>query len=252
MGSDEGKQRNLATGGEPSEAAVLPPSSGKVAGPEPAPAAFGEPLLELDIRMGGPEDAGPAALLHAEQIADGFLSLLGTPFLTRLYRRISLLPTAFLLVAEEDGTVVGFVAGSSDVGALYKAFLIHDGMAAAVDTAGHLARNWRRVLETLRHGSQRGEGTGTSVELLAIAVSPSYQGRGVGRRLVDSFLRQVEDDDGSNACVVVAADNSAAIGLYQRAGFKAKHDFELHAGTTSLLMLWEGKLGTGPGHQGRT
>jgi ribosomal protein S18 acetylase RimI-like enzyme len=200
------------------------------------------------VRVGRGSDAPVAASLHAGQIAGGFLSFLGVGFLTRLYRRISLSPDSFLLVAEAEGRVVGFVAGSGDVGGLYRSFLWHDGAAAALSVAGRLLRRWRLALETLRHGSADGGGKGEGVELLAIAVEPGHQGAGVGRALVGSFLDRVEQGPDRAAYVVVASDNANAVGLYLRAGFAVDQEFELHSGASSLLMQWrrpEPAAGTG-------
>ena len=173
----------------------------------------------VTIRTGKNDDAGAAACLHAVRIGDGFLSFLGPPFLTRLYRRIVRTPASFLLIADASGDVVGFVAGSTDVGGLYRSFLIRDGVAAGLAAAPRLVRGWRRVLETLRHGSGVGAGSGRGTELLALAVDPAHEGRGVGKALV-------------------GADNAGAIALYARAGFVAGEEFELHAGTRSLVMQW--------------
>jgi ribosomal protein S18 acetylase RimI-like enzyme len=200
------------------------------------------------VRVGRGSDAPVAASLHAGQIAGGFLSFLGVGFLTRLYRRISLSPDSFLLVAEAEGRVVGFVAGSGDVGGLYRSFLWHDGAAAALSVAGRLLRRWRLAVETLRHGSADGGGKGEGVELLAIAVEPGHQGAGVGGALVGSFLDRVGQGPGRVAYVVVASDNAGAIGLYRRAGFAVDQEFELHSGASSLLMQWrrpEPAAGTG-------
>jgi ribosomal protein S18 acetylase RimI-like enzyme len=140
-------------------------------------------------------------------------------------------------VAAEGDRVVGFVAGSTDVRGLYRTFLLHDGVPAAAEAAGRLLRGWRRALETLRHGA--GAGTGRGVELLAIAVDPDRQGRGTGRHLVTGFLDAVRSGGGGAAYVVVAADNDRAVGLYRGAGFVAGPPFELHAGTSSLVMQWD-------------
>ena len=190
------------------------------------------------VRVGIGSDAPVAASLHTDQIAGGFLSFLGVGFLTRLYRRISRSPDSFLLVAEAGGRVIGFVAGSGDVRGLYRAFLWHDGAAAALPVAGRLLRRWRPALETLRHGSADGGGKGEGVELLAIAVEPAHQGAGVGRALVGSFLDRVEQGPDRAAYVVVASDNAGAVGLYLRAGFAVDQEFELHSGASSLLMQW--------------
>ena len=192
----------------------------------------------VTIRTGKNDDAGAAACLHAVRIGDGFLSFLGPPFLTRLYRRIARTPASFLLIADASGDVVGFVAGSTDVGGLYRSFLIRDGVAAGLAAAPRLVRGWRRVLETLRHGSGVGAGSGRGTELLALAVDTGHEGRGVGTTLVAAFLDRVATSGVTEAFVVVGADNAGAIALYARAGFVAGDEFELHAGTRSLVMQW--------------
>ena len=199
-------------------------------------AAAGGP--EVTVRTGGAADAPVAARLHATRISDGFLSFLGEPFLTRLYRRITRTPGSFLLVADAGGAVVGFIAGSADVGALYRTFLVRDGVAAGLSAAPRLVRGWRRVLETLRHGSDGGAGTGRGTELLAVAVHPGHEGRGIGAKLVAAFLERAAAAGATEAYVVVGASNAGAVGLYQRAGFEAGEEFELHAGTRSLVMQW--------------
>ena len=129
----------------------------------------------LVLRTGTDGDACAVAALHAGQIAEGFLTFLGPAFLRRLYRRVARTSESFLLVVEDGATTVGFLAGSTDVAALYRAFLWHDGPAVLVTCSGRLLRSWRRVIETLRHGA-RGDGEGA--ELLAIAVDPAARGRG--------------------------------------------------------------------------
>jgi ribosomal protein S18 acetylase RimI-like enzyme len=192
------------------------------------------------VRPGDGADAPAAARLHADRIADGFLSFLGPGFLTRLYRRIPRTPGSFLLVADDHGAVVGFLAGSADVGSLYRSFALHDGLAAGLAAGPRLVRGWRRARETLRHGSG-GPGTGRGVELLAVAVEPGHEGRGVGTSLVAAFLERVVASGGREAYVVVGAANAGAVGLYRRAGFVAGPEFELHPGTRSVLMQWDGE-----------
>jgi ribosomal protein S18 acetylase RimI-like enzyme len=189
-------------------------------------------------------DAGVAAHLHADRIGQGFLSLLGPRFLGRLYRRICLDPGSFLIVATDgglpgDGAVVGFVAGSADVPGLYRSFLWRDGVVAALPTLGHLVTHWRRVIETLRHGSSDGTGAGRGAELLAIAVDQAHQGNGTGRTLVTAFVDELSKRRIDAAHVVVGADNQGAVALYRRSGFVDVERFELHPGTESLLMQWD-------------
>jgi ribosomal protein S18 acetylase RimI-like enzyme len=187
----------------------------------------------MEVRTGTVDDAGTAAALHAGQISEGFLTFLGPAFLRRLYRRIARTPGSFLLVVEHEGATLGFLAGSTDVNALYRAFAWRDGAPAALASGPRLLRSWRRVIETLRHGAGT---SGEGAELLAIAVSPAARGRGAGRLLVQEFVAEVTRRGLDTAHVVVAADNGTAVALYRRAGFRTVQRFELHAGTESLLM----------------
>jgi ribosomal protein S18 acetylase RimI-like enzyme len=186
------------------------------------------------LRMGGPEDAVRAASLHARLIAEGFLSSLGPRFLSHLYGRIARCDGSFLLVAETDGTIIGFIAGSTALGRLYRNFLLHDGLAAAMSAPLGLVTALPRVLETLRHG--RGGAAHDGAELLAVAVDPEWRGRHVGRQLVEGFLGELHDRGVGAAHVVVGAENAAAIAMYRRSGFSLARRFEMHRGIPSVLM----------------
>ena len=194
------------------------------------------------LRPGTEGDAAVAAALHAGQIGEGFLTILGPGFLRRLYRRVVRTPGSFLLVVEDGETTVGFLAGSTDVAGLYRSFVLRDGAAAALRCGGRLVRSWRRVVETLHHGTG---GTVDGTELLAIAVDPAVRGRGAGALLVDGFLSEIGRRRQTAAHVVVGADNATAVALYRRAGFRTTERFELHPGTESLLMQWVSPTASG-------
>jgi len=201
------------------------------------------------VRFGTEADADDAARLHAGSITEGFLAALGPRFLSRLYRRVVRSPDAFLLVAEEDGRTAGFLAGALDLRALYRRFLVHDGVAATLSSLPRLLTSWRTAWETLRHGTAdpgthpdggtsrdaTGSATGPA-ELLAVAVDPGWRGRHVGALLVEEFLAELQRRGVEHAQVVVGADNAVAVGLYRRSGFEPDRTFELHRGTTSLVM----------------
>jgi len=90
------------------------------------------------------------------------------------------------------------------------------------------------VLETLRHGAPS-SGPGAA-ELLSVAVGAPWRGTGVGAELVRGFLAELERRGAPMARVVLGADNTAAEELYRRAGFRTARTFEMHRGTTSLVM----------------
>lgn len=181
-------------------------------------------------------DAGAAARLHAESITGGFLSSLGLPFLSLLYRRIVRSPGAFLLVAETSGSVVGMAAGALDVGRLYREFARHEGLRAGVVALPGLVRAAPRVWETWRYG--RSDGTGPAAELLSVAVAESSRGRGIGRLLVAAAQERFDALTAGPVRVVTAGDNRGAIELYQRCGFRPVATTEVHRGEVSQVLAW--------------
>ncbi len=57
------------------------------------------------------------------------------------------------------------------------------------------------------------------VELLTLAVAPAARRQGVGARLLATLLEKARTRGASRVFLEVAADNTAAVGLYLQAGF---------------------------------
>ena len=188
------------------------------------------------VRPALARDARRVAELHVTRITTGFLAQLGPRFLHLLYRRAATSPHAFVLVAEEDEQVAGFVAGASHVGRFYRSFLVRDGLAAAVVAAPRLARSPRKVVETLRYPAATNDLPGA--EILATAVDTPFARRGIGRCLVEAGVAEFVRQGISAAKVVAGRDNTAAIGLYERCGFAAAASIAVHSGTASQVLVW--------------
>ena len=189
------------------------------------------------VRLAGTADTAESARLHAAGIQDGFLPRLGPLVLARLHRRMSRDGGSFVLVAGESGQVIGFVAGTVSVGALYRSFLLRDGPVAAVLAAPRVPRVWRPALETLRYPS-RSDPEWPAAELLAIAVSDDVRHRGVGRALTLALQDELRRRGVDRAKVVVGSGNQAAIGLYRSCGFQPAGSVEVHAGHRSEVLVW--------------
>lgn len=188
------------------------------------------------VRPATDTDLGRVAELHVERIAEGFLSSLGVGFVRRLYRRVLRSADGFVLVAGPAGGVQGFVAGVGDVGALYRRFLVRDGVAAGLAAAPRLVRAVPRVIETLRYPDTTGDLP--DAEILAVAVAASATGAGMGRALVRAGVARFTDLDVAAAKVVTTADNAAAIAMYEASGFVPAAPIEVHAGRASEVLVW--------------
>jgi ribosomal protein S18 acetylase RimI-like enzyme len=216
---------------------------------------YGVPPVQGTVRFATSQDVPAVAALHSAALSESFLSTLGQRFLSRLYSRIVKSSHGFLLVADgppaagrggQKPSLAGFVAGSPEVGPLYREFIWRDGLSVALSSGVKLIASLPRVLENFRYGTSddpsRGgtappaEQLGTETELLALAVNGAARRRGTGAALVDAFLTCAGTMGSSSARVVVATQNHGALALYARAGFTESSRLELHSGTESALL----------------
>jgi ribosomal protein S18 acetylase RimI-like enzyme len=195
------------------------------------------------LRFATDTDVDAVAALHAGRISEGFLVTLGPSFLRRLYRRIVRSSQAFVLVADEPGgparsrQVRGFIAVADDTGALYREFLLHDGVAAAIGATPGVLRAPTKVWETLQYGLRDGS-RARGAEVLATAVASACVQRGVGTRLVRSAVEEMQRRGATSARVVTAVGNVGAVRTYERGGFRADGIDEVHRRVPQQLLVW--------------
>lgn len=60
---------------------------------------------------------------------------------------------------------------------------------------------------------------GDVADVMTVAVAPRARGRGLGRLLLETLERRAVERGASHVMLEVRADNAAAIGLYERAGY---------------------------------
>ncbi len=143
----------------------------------------------MNIRKATIDDAGFVASLHIASIETGFLSSLGKAFLQPIYEAIIDHTGSILLIAESNGGIVGFIAGTETTRKLYIRVIV---------------RCWHRIIPLLRVLFMRGaviryfvettfygfrkrtkeEHHIIEAELLSIAVDPAGRGMGTGKLLV--------------------------------------------------------------------
>src|SRR5262245_52015932 len=184
------------------------------------------------------DDAGSIAKLHMDRLPQGFLPTLGFPALKRLYGHLVKSNRAFVLVADDSRGVVGFVAVADDTRRVYRDFLRHDAVFAAVVAAPAALRAPRRVWETVRYGGRADHQGLPAAEILAIAVSERARGAGVASRLVDAALQELRRREIDTVRVVTATENARARRIYQRAGFRHQRLIEVHRGVRQEVLVW--------------
>lgn len=189
------------------------------------------------VRQARVGDRRAIADLHMRGIGTGFLSSLGPGFLSVLYRAMIQDPDSAVLVADRDGDVVGFVAGTADTGRFYRRFARRYAPAAGIAVLTRLRpRMLSRMRETRGYGSSpKGD---VKAELLSMAVATAARGRGLANRLGLELLEWARTRQITSMKVVVGAANEPAIRVYHKLGFGEDQTIEVHPGEVSMELTW--------------
>lgn len=140
-------------------------------------------------------DLSTVVQVHLESFPNFFLSFLGSFFLRGVYSSILTESSGISFVAEGEGSVVGFVAGTTQPSYFYKR-LIHKRLwyfcfASCIPVLKRPSI-LPRLLRALRMPEQTAhkESRGT---LMSIGVSPAIQATGIGRDLAKAFLLEARN-----------------------------------------------------------
>lgn len=190
--------------------------------------------------MKNPDYYKQIAQLHIQNIDQGFLSTLGVAFVSLMYRAIDEGNDSVLFAAEEGGRVVGFVAGAAAMGTIYHRMMKRWPMLCVALLPALLSpRKLRRILEIMHYSKSKG---GVSpdvpeVELLSIAVDPSYRGKGYSSHLYGELVNYFARRGIPGFKIIVGEKLGAAHKFYQRMGALAVMDIEVHGGEKSTVYV---------------
>ena len=169
-----------------------------------------------------------AASLHLRALGySSFITLFGEEFLFELYRGLLERGLAFLIAAEEDGKLQGFILGSADGSRLNDAILarpIRFGLLmlpAMLRSPGILFK----ALEIAFYGKKADPAL--RAELVVIAVEDSTRSKGVGAALVQALERKFAADGVAKYKVTCHEDMQRANAFYRKNGFTLKGAFPL-------------------------
>ena len=168
------------------------------------------------------DDVAAVVSVHLRAFPEFFLSVLGGRFLRELYVGILLDPSGLAFVAEVDGTVAGFVAGTTEPAGFYRRLLRRRGWRFAWASTGALLRNPRilpRLVRAVGQPANARREQATAL-LMSIATDPRRAGTGVGSALVRSFLDAARHRERSVVELTTdRRDNARVNSFYQRLGF---------------------------------
>lgn len=164
------------------------------------------------IRSACREDIEAIVDIHVSSFPSFFLTFLGRAFLQLLYESILSDAEGILLVAETNGAVSGFVAGVTQQRGFYRRLLEARKWMfarAALSAAMRRPAIVPRLIRALRRPHDTGDSAADAC-LMSIATRPEYQGRGVGRALVEAFCDALADRGVQSLCLTTDRDHNEA------------------------------------------
>lgn len=193
----------------------------------------------MTISLAEKGDALAVAGIHKTEISSGFLSSLSIAFLSRFYLALVQSPVSFCVVAKENGKVIGFVAGTTNLNTFHKYFLAHYFFQSCIILLPKIFSSFKKVLETLLY-SKKKESL-PKAELLTIAITKQFQGQGLGRLMLAPFIAEMKKRKIAIFKVVVGEELKPAIKFYEKNNFKFVKSVSIHGKALSRAYVYEVK-----------
>ena len=186
-----------------------------------------------------PEHAPSIARLHIKGIPTGFISSLGIKFVTALYGAIADSKHSFGFVIEENNRVIGFVAFTTDLNALYKSVILKSGFRFAILLAWKML-SWKKikkVLETLFYPARIRKFELPKAELLSIVIQEQARSKGLATRLIQKGLAELAKRNIEKVKIFAGADLQPVNKLYQKLGANLVRQMSSHGVLTNIYIL---------------
>lgn len=171
--------------------------------------------------------------IHLNTFTGFFLTFMGRGFLNQMYTSYCDYEEAGLLVAEEDGKAIGFLAYSSNFSGLYKFMIKTRLIRFGWYSIGAFFRRPSAFMHIISAFLKPGEAKREEkyVELSSIGVDSNIKSKGIGSLLIDSLKRKVDFTKFAYINLETdAVDNEGAIHFYEKNGFVRERMFETDEG----------------------
>ena len=167
--------------------------------------------------------------IHLNTFTGFFLTFMGRGFLNQMYRSYCDHDESGLLVAEENGKAVGFLAYSGNFSGLYKYMIKTRLIPFSWYSVGAFFRRPSAFMHIIKAFLKPSEVKRAEkyVELSSIGVDPTIKSKGVGSLLIDELKKSVD----FNKFVYItletdAVNNEGAIRFYEKNGFVRERMYE--------------------------
>lgn len=171
--------------------------------------------------------------IHLNTFTGFFLTFMGRGFLNQMYRSYCGHDESGLLVAEENGKAVGFLAYSGNFSGLYKYMIKTRLIPFGWYSVGAFFRRPSAFMHIIKAFLKPSEVKREEkyVELSSIGVDPTIKSKGVGSLLIDELKKIVDFNKFAYITLETdAVNNDGAIHFYEKNGFVRERMYETDEG----------------------
>jgi ribosomal protein S18 acetylase RimI-like enzyme len=188
----------------------------------------------IAIRQMQRADVAAVTRTHVAAFPNFFLTFLGAPFLRQLYRGIVDDGSGISYVAELDGKIIGFVAGTDTPARFYSRLLEKRLIHFALASIWPILRRptiLGRLLRAFTKGKEAPAAATARSELMSLAVLPTVRGGGAGRQLVEAFMVEAKRRGAALVFLTTdARDNDSVNRFYENLRFRRTRQFSTPEG----------------------
>lgn len=181
--------------------------------------------------------------IHLNTFTGFFLTFMGRGFLRQMYQSYCDHDESGLLVAEEDGKAMGFLAFSSNFSGLYKYMIKTRLIQFGWYSMGAFFRRPSAFLHIIKAFLKPSEVKRKEkyVELSSIGVDPNVKSKGVGSKLIEKLKKLVDFEEYAYITLETdAVNNEGAIHFYEKNGFIRERMFVTDEGRKMYEYRFEG------------
>jgi len=191
----------------------------------------------MKVRLANKKDCSKVAKIHFQEIKSGFLNQLGEKFLGYFYEAMVDSSNAFLAVAEDSGSIVGFVSGSTNLNKFYKEFVKKYTLRSLFVFLKRIFNIgiFKKAFETMKYSRKKED----LPELLSIAISREFQGRGIGQILLERFISEMKKRSINKFKVIVGENLVGANKFYKKNGFEFHSKNYVHKNKPSNIYIYK-------------
>lgn len=181
--------------------------------------------------------------IHRSEIHLGFLTSLGDKALGLMFSLAAESKHSLLLTVKdvEQNKQVGFLLGTLDIGAFYKDFFRKKLFSAAFILLPKVFSfsTVRKLIEVLFYPSRKDLQEFPKTELLDIAISSQYQGRGLAKKLFKEFSDQLIELGVMEFKITTGEQLKVAQRFYEALGAVETATIEVHKGQKTLVYIYK-------------